>query len=111
MDQKLIFILLSVLALSIAGVGTVLAGDLDDGISKYNEDGINKWEEMGKPEKNTKFIIMKSKSAAGKSGGAITGQTGGTNMNSVVMGAGSNVKGDVIIIDQSSGPKTQVTGN
>jgi len=34
--------------------------------------------------------------------------TGDGNMNSVVMGAGSNVKGDIYIIDQSKGDKTQV---
>ncbi len=32
----------------------------------------------------------------------------GGNMNSVVMGPGSNIKGDIIIIDQSKGDKTQV---
>ena len=30
-------------------------------------------------------------------------------MNSVVMGPGSNIKGDIIIIDESKGPKTIVT--
>jgi hypothetical protein len=32
-------------------------------------------------------------------------------MNSVVMGAGSNVRGDIYIIDESKGNKSIVTGN
>ncbi|MFN2364927.1 MAG: hypothetical protein ABR523_00500 [Desulfurivibrionaceae bacterium] len=83
------------------------AGDLDDGISTFTDDGISSYDDMGKPDKNIKFIIMNSKSrakVAQKAGKAstTTGQTtGDNNRNSVVMGAGSKVLGDVIIVDES----------
>ena len=89
------------------------AGDLDDGISKYTDDSIAKWDEMGKADKNIKFIVLNAKSKAtlgnepGKKTGG-TGKTGDANMNSVVMGPGSNVRGDIIIIDQSKGSKTNI---
>lgn len=83
------------------------ADDFDDGISKSTDDAIAADDELGKASKNIKFIIEKSKSQAkvtekssGK-GNTKTGKTSGdSNENSVVMGAGSNVRGDIIIIDQ-----------
>lgn len=83
------------------------ADDFDDGISKSTDEPIAADDELGKASKNIKFIIEKSKSQAkvaekgsGK-GSTKTGKTtGDNNQNSVVMGAGSNVRGDIIIIDQ-----------
>ncbi|MDF1577902.1 MAG: hypothetical protein P1P81_05590 [Desulfobulbales bacterium] len=84
------------------------AGDLDDGISTFTDDGIASYDDMGKPDKNIKFIILNSKSRAkvaekaGNKGSTTTGQTtGDNNRNSVVMGAGSKILGDVIIVDES----------
>ena len=83
-----------------------MAGDLDDGISKFTDDGISSYDDMGKPDKNIKFIILNSKSRAavarkGAGGSTTTGSTntkdGDNNVNSVVMGAGSVIHGDVII--------------
>lgn len=86
----------------------VWASDLDDGISKATDDGIASYDDMGKADKNIKFIIMNSKSrakVAEKAGGAGSTTTGSTtgdnNRNSVVMGAGSKILGDVIIVDES----------
>jgi len=86
----------------------IFASDLDDGISKFTDDSIAADDEMGKPDKNIKFIIEKSKSQAkvaekssGKGGTKSGSNSGDNNRNSVVMGAGSNVHGDIIIIDQS----------
>ena len=87
---------------------SVFAGDLDDGISKFSDDSISSYDDMGKTDKNIKFIIMNSKSrakVAEKAGGAGSTTTGSTtgdnNRNSVVMGAGSTILGDVIIVDES----------
>jgi hypothetical protein len=96
------------------GVAPALCGDLDDGISKYNEDAIGGWDELGSKDRNIKYTKLNAKSRAKvraktKDGEQLTGATGGANMNSVVMGAGSNVRGDIIIIDESKGPKTIVT--
>jgi len=92
--------------------GIALADDLDDGISKFTDDGVSKYDELGKSDQNIKFIVMnaKSKAAMLKGNKDKQGQqgSGDANMNSVVLGAGSKVKGDIIIIDQSKGPKTNV---
>ena len=88
-----------------------VCGDLDDGISKFTDDGISKYDDMGKADKNIKFIVLnaKSKAAMLKGDKDKTGQnSGNANMNSVVLGAGSKVRGDIYIIDQSKGPKTNI---
>jgi hypothetical protein len=106
--MKKIVILVLLAGFTVFGHGGVRAGDLDDGISTFNDDGIASYDEMGKQDKNIKFIIMNSKSRAkvaekaGGAGGTTTGQTtGDNNRNSVVMGAGSKILGDVIIVDES----------
>ena len=84
-------------------------GDLDDGISRYTEDSINSYDDLGKPDKNVGFIKLNAKSRAkvrAKDGSSA--QTGSGNMNSVVMGPGGTVKGDIYIIDESKGDKTIV---
>ena len=80
-------------------------GDLDDGISKFTDESITKDDNLGQPDKNIKYIITKAKSqaAVGEKKG-----DGSGNMNSVIVGPGSNIKGDIIILDQSKGDKTQV---
>ena len=94
-------------------LGRAWADDLDDGIAKYDDDGIAKYDEMGKPGQNIKFIVMNAKSKAAmmqkrQGGDNLTGKDSGSNMNSVILGAGSKVKGDIYIIDQSKGNKTNV---
>ena len=90
-----------------------LADDLDDGISKHTDDTVSGYDELGSKDRNIKFIKMNAKSQAKvrskKGDQAMTGSSkDGANMNSVVMGAGSNIKGDIIIIDESKGDKTIV---
>ena len=104
--------LLLVMVLLFSLTGVCLAGDLDDGISKATDDSISGWDSLGKGDKNVKFIILKAKSKADmakKKGGSAAG-TGSksANMNSVIMGPGSNIRGDIIIIDQSKGDKTNL---
>lgn len=95
---------------------TVFSDDLDDGISNHTDDSIKKWDQLGQKDRNVTFIKMNAKSKAmvmEKSGQGLVGSnasgTGAANMNSVVMGAGSTVKGDIIIIDDSKGDKTLVS--
>jgi len=93
--------------------GIALADDLDDGISKFTDDGVSKYDELGKSDQNIKFIVMNAKSKAAMLKGnkdkqGQQGSSGDANLNSVILGAGSKVKGDIIIIDQSKGPKTNV---
>lgn len=91
--------------------GIALAGDLDDGISKFTDDGISKYDDLGKSDQNIKFIVLNAKSKAAMLKGdkdKIGQDSGNANMNSVVLGAGSKIKGDIYIIDQSKGPKTNI---
>ena len=97
----------------LAGTGVVLADDLDDGISKFTDDGVSKYDELGEKDRNISFIVQDAKSRANVRAQAgqeqgMAGTSGGGNMNSVIMGPGGNVRGDIIIIDQSKGDKTQV---
>lgn len=108
-----IFFLMSFFSFIVmGGLDRVQAGDLDDGISKFTDDGIAKDDEMGKADINIKFIVMNAKSKAMVKKGdkdKVGSDSGDSNMNSVILGAGSNVKGDIYIIDQSKGPKTNVS--
>ena len=109
--KTLYFITLTLFFAWVIPVSLAVSGDLDDGISKFTDDGISKYDDMGKADKNIKFIVLnaKSKAAMLKGDKDKTGQnSGNANMNSVVLGAGSNIKGDIYIIDQSKGPKTNV---
>jgi len=114
MWHKWISITIMVMFVSLISSGSVFCGDLDDGIPA--DDNINSYDNLGNPEQNIKFIKLNAKSNAKRrqklvekglveDGGS--GKGGGA-MNSVVMGPGSNVKGDIIIIDESKGDKTQV---
>ncbi|MDD3325018.1 MAG: hypothetical protein PHN38_07885 [Sulfurospirillaceae bacterium] len=85
-----------------------VAGDLDDGIGKFDADPISADDQVFQGQKNISYIKMKSKSSAGVSGKSGGTSSGGNSMNSVILGAGTNVKGDIIIIDQSKGDKTIV---
>jgi hypothetical protein len=98
---------LMAIAVPIAGCGIVMADDLKDGISKFTDESVAKDDELGEKDPNLSYIMLKAK-AKGSSDGVVTD---GANMNSVVVGPGSSVKGPIIIIDQSKGPKTQVVDN
>ncbi len=86
--------------------------DLKDGISEYKDDAHKKYDELGDPDLNVKFIKMNARAKAdGKQSAIVSGTTGGGsqgNINSAVIGPGSTVRGDIIIIDESRGGKTQV---
>jgi len=109
-------IIIMIMFVSLISSGSVFCGDLDDGIPA--DDNVSSYDELGNPEQNINFIKMNAKSNAkrkqklvekglAEDDGSGKGKGGGA-MNSVVMGPGSNVKGDIIIIDESKGDKTQV---
>jgi hypothetical protein len=103
-------LVLGITLLFLGGHGIAAAGDLDDGISRYTDDGIQKYDDLGEKELNIRYEKMKAKSKA-STGGATTGQDGSGNLNSVVVGAGGKVGGDIIIIDESTGPKYNIVGD
>lgn len=111
MLKRIVFIAAcSFVWLFITGGNVTLADDLDDGISKATDESIAKDDELGNADKNIKFIIQNAKSRANvrAKAGMPADQQSGANMNSVIMGPGGNVRGDIIIIDQSKGDKTQI---
>lgn len=99
--------------------------DLDDGISKYGDDPISKYDELGKKERNVIYVKMKAKSKANvqtrakmrqnqgslakNSNSRSSDSDGSSSINSVLIGAGGVVKGDIIIIDESRGDKTLIS--
>lgn len=115
MRHKWISIIIMVMFVSLIGRGSVFCGDLDDGIDV--DDNISSYDNLGNPEQNIKFIKMNAKSNAKRKQKLVEkglaeddgpGGKGGGAMNSVIMGPGSNVRGDIIIIDESKGDKTQI---
>lgn len=87
-------------------------GDLDDGISKFTDDKVAKYDDLGKADTNISFIVLnattKAKSKTSDKISEGKKKSGDANMNSVVLGVGSKVKGDIYIIDKSKGPKTNI---
>ncbi len=110
--NTLLFIVL--VSCSILSFDWGICNDLNDGISSYKEDPIRKYDDLGKKDWNVTYIKMNAKSKSmvnQKSGKEVVsaGKDKNASMNSVVMGAGSTVRGDIIIIDDSKGDKTLVS--
>lgn len=107
MKPKLLIILLVAAVVGLIGSGSGLAGDMDDGISKFTDGAIAKDDELGERDPNLSYIMMK---AAGRTSTEddVVGTDRGASMNSAIIGPGGNIKGDIIIIDNSRGDKTQV---
>lgn len=74
------------------------AGDLDDGISKYSDESISADDNMGKKDTNINFIVLDALAEAkkaqkrGDKNANFNDGSGDSNENSVVVGAGSDVK-------------------
>jgi hypothetical protein len=75
--------------------------DLDDNIFKYKDDPISKWDELGKDSPNINYIIAE---ALGRIN--LTNK-GNVNINSVVVGPGSNV-GDIFNIHMDSSGEVSI---
>lgn len=101
-----------------------LANDLNDGISSYTDDKISDADQLGAPDVNFSFIEVRAKARAGmltssanasKIEGEIEGALDSSlnssqngNINSVILYPGTTVYGDIIIVDTSTGNKTQL---
>lgn len=86
---KSVFIAAIVFVAIVLGTQVCKAGsDLDDDISKYKDDPISKWDELGKDTPNISFIIAEALGRINLT------DKGSVNINSVVVGPGSNV-GDI----------------
>lgn len=104
--MKRLIPIITVALMAITPFHALANDDLEDKISKSTDESIDKDDELGQKDYNINYLKMKAKSSAGGQG-----TSGDANMNSVVLGAGSNVSGDIIIIDESRGGKTNVSGD
>jgi hypothetical protein len=87
-----------------------LSLDLEDGIQI--DDSITNYHEMGDIQNNIKFVIRDKMSKASSRRGidnVFYSQEDFASIGSVILGAGSVVHGDIIIIDQSVGDKTAIS--
>ena len=102
-----IMAIICLFVVSMTYVSTCPGGDLDDGISKYTDGSISKADEIGKLDLNINFIILNAMTKAKKNqkndkdGKSIT-NTGETNENSIVVGPGTVINGDIINIIKSN---------
>ena len=83
-----------ILVFCVSGAG--LAGDLDDGISKFTDDSMSANDKIGKTDTNVNFIVLESMAAAKKKQKQGDDKTsnyndgsGDQNENSVVVGPGT----------------------
>lgn len=100
MKRTKVFISLSICSIGLlAWSAPSSADDLNDNISSYTDDSIAADNNLGGEGINVKFKVLDAKSKAKvKETSKTKDDNKNTNINSVVMGAGSNVKGDIIII-------------
>lgn len=89
--------------------------DIDDGIDI--DDSISSYHEMGKIKHNIKYIMLNSYSKAHTMMNSDEFNFNNDNfvtnnsaiINGVVIGPGSKIQGDIIVIDQSPGDKVAVS--
>jgi hypothetical protein len=87
-----------------------LSLDLEDGI--LIDDSITLYHEMGNMKKNVKFIVRDKMSKAYSRinvNNVLYSQEDFASVGSIILGVGSVVHGDIIIIDQSVGDKTAIS--
>ncbi|GAB6039523.1 hypothetical protein [Endothiovibrio diazotrophicus] len=92
---------------------TTHAGDLDDGISKYNDDPISKWDEIGDRMVNEKYTVLKARAKANqakKRDGCrkLEGYSNVTNSIVITDPAVANNLRDVYNIHDSSGNSSAI---
>lgn len=88
-----VILLLSMIALT---APCQAESDLEDNISKYTDDPINKWDELGKDSPNISYVIVRALSYTNPN------NTENNYINSVVVGPGSDV-GDIYNIHNPYG--------
>ncbi|MGE4559057.1 MAG: hypothetical protein AB7E77_02550 [Desulfobulbus sp.] len=102
--QKRMMTALAVLLVSSLGAGTPCpAMDQDDGIAI--DDNSQQYEDISSSRKNFSYLTQRARSKAAAGSGDVVLSDAGA-LNSVILESGAEIKGDVVIIDESSGDKT-----
>ncbi len=96
---KIVIILLA----SLCAVSLCRANDFNDGIEI--DDSVEKYSDINTPNKNFSYLAQRARGKT-SSGSSEMIQSKDGALNSVIMEAGSKIKGDIIIIDQSKGNRT-----
>lgn len=81
------------------------ADDLNDGIEA--DESSTQYGELGSSSRNYSYLKQRAKSLA-RSGSSDVVVSDGGSLNSVIMDAGAQINGDIIIIDESKGDKTVI---
>lgn len=103
MHRLRIFFGTSLLLLAI-GIGRpCLAMDQDDGIAI--DDDSQQYEDISTSRKNFSYLTQRARSKAAAGSDDVVLSDAGM-LNSVILESGAQIKGDVVIIDESSGDKT-----
>jgi len=104
-------ITIAVCVISLYQPSSLYASDLDDGISKYTDDRITKYDDLGKNAPNRAYITVKAKAKAHKKGSRsfMSGKGGNKGVGNVNIGAGTVIKGDIIVV-QTIKDATVVSG-
>lgn len=82
------------------------ADDLNDGI--VNDDNVQQYDDLGSSNKNFSYLSQRARSKARSGSGDVVLSNAGA-LNSVIMEAGAQINGDIIIIDDSKGDKTVIS--
>lgn len=107
MRTRLMPLLLALLLITAHGLTPALglADDLNDGIEA--DESSSQYGELGSSSRNYSYLKQRAKSLARSGHGDVVLSDSGT-MNSVIMDAGAQINGDIIIIDESKGDKTVI---
>ncbi|WP_310599693.1 hypothetical protein [Desulfobulbus sp.] len=83
----------------------VRADDFNDGIEA--DESSLQYGELGSPSRNFSYLSQRARSKA-RSGANDVVLSDGGSLNSVILDAGAQINGDIIIIDDSKGDKTVI---
>ncbi|WP_028317490.1 hypothetical protein [Desulfobulbus elongatus] len=81
------------------------ADDFDDGIEA--DESSLQYGDLGSSNKNFSYLAQRARSKARSGSGDVVLSDGGS-LNSVILDAGAQINGDIIIIDDSKGDKTVI---
>ncbi|ADW16605.1 hypothetical protein Despr_0424 [Desulfobulbus propionicus DSM 2032] len=99
-------LVLSLLLTGIFRADPVRADDLDDGITI--DDSAYSYGNISSSSQNFSYLAQRARSKAASGSGDVVLSDSGA-LNSVILDAGAQINGDIIIIDDSSGDKTVIS--
>lgn len=96
----------TLLLLACCAASPACADDQDDGITA--DDSVQSYSDIGSSSRNFSYLAQRARSKASSGSGDVVLSESGA-LNSVILDAGAEINGDIIIIDDSSGDKTVIS--